>query len=222
MALNNIGEGLTSPGCLLAPTPFLPDDQCPVRKADREMNRIFIFVGILFCLYPVTGFGQSEAGRDSSEYVNSLGEQSRSTAVQSASAREKFGLLHGSLKEIYGDFVADVMKTLAFLILGIGWFVTSDKSREFFRRTIYIRLASIIALVILAVIHANACLTIYALSQRIMALLGDLNYLGREYYESYEITGWLAGTNLIQNLILFIVLITILFFMKNKSQTASA
>ena len=51
-------------------------------------------------------------------------------------AKDKFNLAYESLKEIHHCYTTDVMKSLAFLLICIGWFITSNKSRDFnIRRT---------------------------------------------------------------------------------------
>ena len=69
---------------------------------------------------------------DVQDNVKSAGIHS-SNQSQSDTARmsiqEEFRLLYQSLKEIHGAYNDDVMKTLAFLIIALGWFITSDKSR---------------------------------------------------------------------------------------------
>jgi hypothetical protein len=143
--------------------------------------------------------------------------QQTQPGFEQADSEKKFEILFGSLKDKYNDYVADVMKTLAFLILCIGWFVTSDKSRDFFRRTVYIRFASIIALVVLAAIHCEACLSTLKSSHMAADNLRELSYIMPEYYESYIITPGRVIANLIQNTILFGVLVVILFFMKKPA-----
>jgi hypothetical protein len=139
--------------------------------------------------------------------------------VRVAGVERKFDLLYKTLKEGHEDYITDVMKTLAFLILAIGWFVTSDKSREFFRKTIGVRLASIAALALLAGIHVWYCCDARASSQQTMVLLQKLNYLPPEYYARYEITSMHLATNLAQNAILFVVLIVILLLMKKPADS---
>ena len=53
---------------------------------------------------------------------------------------KKFNFAYGSLKDVHKGYVTDVMKALAFLILCIGWFITSDKSRNFFKKNRIVRI----------------------------------------------------------------------------------
>lgn len=131
---------------------------------------------------------------------------------------EKFSLLYESLKGIQSDYYTDVMKTLAFLIIGIGWFITSDKSRDFFRKTKVARVSSLIAVVVLGIIHIRASIDTYHLSQKKISLLSSLNYLGPDYYCHYEITTSQLVMNLLQNIALFAVLIVILYSLKGTAQ----
>lgn len=106
------------------------------------------------------------------------------------------------------------MKALAFLIIASGWFITSNKSREFFRKSKTVRMASILALLILCLAHVLSCLDAYNASRQKISLIHGLNYLERVYYQSYEITTSALITNLALNLALFVVLILILVTLK--------
>ncbi len=134
---------------------------------------------------------------------------------------EKFGLLREFLKDLQQEYLANMMKILAFLILAIGWFVTSDKSREFFRRTQIARISSLIAVVLLGAVHIHASIVAYLLSQKQIALLEGLDYVAPEYYESYQVTPALLAADVIQNGVLFLVLIVMIYSLKAARQEDS-
>lgn len=130
--------------------------------------------------------------------------------------KDKHDLVYESLKDKYKSYGTDVMKTLAFLLICIGWFITSDKSRNFFKKNRVVRISSIIALVMIGMIHIRASINSYISSQNIISELLSLHYLDLDpkFYENYEITINQLITNMIQNTVLFTVLIIILFSLK--------
>jgi len=157
---------------------------------------------------------QSEVNRESPQ--PSSQSQSETDRI---SINEKFSLLYESLKDIQSDYYTDIMKTLAFLIIGIGWFITSNKSRDFFRKNRVARISSLIAVVVLAMIHIRDSIGRYLLSKRTISLLENLSYIGADYYGHSEITTSQLIMNLLQNAALFAVLIVILYSLKTAAQS---
>ena len=154
-----------------------------------------------------------------SQVIDDVQDNVKSVGIQEKSSY----LVYDSLKEMSITYNEDVMKTLAFLIITLGWFITSDKSRDFFRRNRPSRISSIIAVVVISIIHVRASVHTYLSSKKLSSLLDNMNYLDSELYNSYTIDIPQLVTNLIQNVVLFGVLIVILFTLKDvvtKSDTA--
>ncbi len=129
-------------------------------------------------------------------------------------AKDKFNLAYESLKEIHHCYTTDVMKSLAFLLICIGWFITSNKSRDFYKNNKTVRISSIVALVVISVIHIREQINTYMSSQHILSDLSIMNYLDMKYFEHYEINLGQLAANSIMNMILFAALILILFSLK--------
>ena len=165
----------------------------------------------------LTAEDQTENARDTIESAGLYSSRQEQPAEPKMSIPEEFGILYQSLKEVGAGYSSDVMKTLAFLIIALGWFITSDKSREFFKRNRATRMSSIIALTILCIIHVRYCVQDYASSQKLMSLLSDMNYLDVERFNCYAITWPQLATNLVQNVVLFGVLIVILSTIKKAA-----
>ncbi len=144
---------------------------------------------------------------DSSQVRTGVPPQSTPAGI---SVGEEFSLLYESLKETTGDYNEDVMKTLAFLIITLGWFITSDRSRQFFKKNKMVRVSSIIAVIVICAIHIRASVLSYLTAKQLGSLIGDLNYVAYGHYISHEITPLLLTANLIQNVVLFGVLVVIL------------
>ena len=183
------------------------------------MKYLLIVVGCIL----VMGCGFSEAQsldrdqNDSNSDSLQAGGQTQSTNDRVAPQKAKFDLVYTSFKQIYDDYNVDVMKALAFLIIGIGWFVTSNKSREFYRKNRAVRIWTVVAAVALYLIHAWACISTYLLSQEKMSLLSALNYVETEYFASYRITAASLVLNLVLIAVLFGVLIVILLSLKEEA-----
>jgi uncharacterized membrane protein YwzB len=128
--------------------------------------------------------------------------------------KDKYDLLYESLKDIYNNYAAVVIKMVVILIICLGWFITSEKSRNFFKKNRAIRIASIIVLVVIGIIHINDAIRPYKFSQDKISELSNLDYLEPKYYENYEITIGTLVINLIQNLSLIALLIVILYLLK--------
>ncbi len=129
-------------------------------------------------------------------------------------AKDKFNLAYESLKEIHHCYTTDVMKSLAFLLICIGWFITSNKSRDFIKNNKIVRISSIVALVIIGIIHIREQINTYMSSQHIVSDLSNMNYLDMKYYEHYEINLGQLIANSIMNIVLFVVLILIILSLR--------
>ena len=125
--------------------------------------------------------------------------------------------MYQSLRETYNDFEEDVAKTLAFLIIVLGWFIALEKSREFFRNNSVIRYSSIFAVALICAIHIRACVLKYLSSQSAAGLLDKLGYIGAAHYSDYRITTLQLVSESVQNVALFGVLMVILITLKRKS-----
>ena len=186
----------------------------------KELLLVIICVWFMSCgFYQFQNLSLAQGNVYSESFRSN--DQSGLTANQDALKKEKFDLLYTSSKDIYNGYNVDVMKSLALLIIGIGWFVTSDKSREFFRKSRTARTSALIAAVILCLVHVWSSISTFHLSREKISLLSALNYVNPNYYQNYEITTTTLVLNLALIIALFGVLIVILSSLKetvNKSQ----
>jgi hypothetical protein len=79
-------------------------------------------------------------------------------------------------------------------------------------------MSSIIALIVLGIIHITSQFSSYLYSKEKLAELSELHYLDLKYYENYEITFGQLIANVVQNSVLFVVLILIIFSMKEATK----
>ena len=126
-----------------------------------------------------------------------------------ADNKEKFDMIYTSMTHLSKEYVDDVMKTIAFLLLAIGWIVTSDRSRAFLS-TENVNLTALIAIVFIALTHVLLSIGAFRTSQVKMRLLEDLDYVSREYYAGDRVTGLLLIANLALHLALFATLFALI------------
>lgn len=129
---------------------------------------------------------------------------------------EKFNLLHTLLIDILKTYSDNTMKTLASVIIALGWIVTSDKAREFLASedAIFYYYLSLISILFISIIHVGASNRFYKWSQKTVEMLSRLNFAEPEYYEDYMITKPLLIGNLIMNLSLFTILFTMILSLR--------
>ncbi len=102
--------------------------------------------------------------------------------------REKFDLLLESLKDIQGEFLADNMKVIGFLLIAIGWLVTSEKSRAYLKSRPVVGYFAIGCIIIASGIHVLYNFHLFNQSAMTMALIDRLELVERIYYEPYLIS----------------------------------
>lgn len=161
-------------------------------------------------------FSNANESEDIRDTANEFSSQSPTvTARMSISA--EFDMLYQTLKETQDCYYTDVMKALALLIVALGWFITSNKSRAYFTKNKAARVSLMLAGVLACVIHSWYCIGMYYSSQMTMSLLNNLNYIDLDRYSSYAIDLQQVITNLIMIVSLFAALIVILWTLKEES-----
>lgn len=133
--------------------------------------------------------------------------------------KDKFNLLYASLVDTFKGYVDNVMKTLASIVIAIGWILTSGASRDFLAMQRLPYILSLVAIVVISIIHTSVSFGFYAQSQTKFILISGLrssgsSYVEPEYYLSYKITLPLVVANLVMNLALFAVLFMMIFALR--------
>ena len=163
----------------------------------------FVFA-ILVC--HITGGIQGKTSEENSQQNTQLQSQ--------VDVEKRYKIIYESLQDLHNEYVIDVMKTIALLIICLGWLITSDKGRYFFKKNRTARVSSIIILVLLCVININTSIRAYRFSQDKITEISILNYIEPKYYENYEISTEFLVANLIVHTALFTLMIIILFSLK--------
>ena len=116
---------------------------------------------------------------------------------------ERFELLHNLLGDQSREYVNDVLKTIAFLLVAIGWILTSKPSREFLGSNVRAHSAGLLTVALVAVIHVALSIEKFVASQQTMKLLFDLDYFPREYYAVVQIGLPVFLANVALHIVLF-------------------
>ncbi len=135
-------------------------------------------------------------------------EQTQSDTV---SAEHKFQLLHDSLRDLSRDFANDVLKTIASLLLVIGWLMMSEGSREFLRRNLTAWRTALVVIPVVAAANTVWLIDRFRVSENKVDLLDGLNYLAEGYYASDKITPVVMATDTILHLALFAAIFGLIY-----------
>ncbi len=130
---------------------------------------------------------------------------------------EAFQFLFEILKDLNKSYFHNVMNTLAFVLLAIGWVVTSEKSRSFLGSSNLIRFGSMAVVGLIALIHSFICIAGYFVSASKFTQLTALNYVEVNYFNMYKLNGWHVLLNLVMNLSVFGLLMLLIFKTKEKA-----
>ena len=103
-------------------------------------------------------------------------------------SQEQFKILLDALKGYQASFLDSGYKTLGFMVVALGWLITSDGARKFLQAHWHIRLAALVFLGLGVIGYGFMAYRGYALSRSVYAKLEQLNYAKREVYEHYVIS----------------------------------
>ena len=99
-----------------------------------------------------------------------------------ATDAEKFELLYDALRAYQTGFVDAAFRVAAFILLVLGWLITSGDARSFLHAHQEGRLTAIAALALAAGIYALTSWRVYRFSQRTGSSLAQLAFMPEEYY----------------------------------------
>ena len=133
------------------------------------------------------------------------------------STKDKFELAYKSLKDKHDGYIQEVMKTTAFILLAIGWILTSDKSRVFIGGNVSAYYSLLFAILIMALIYTYAQYGSFYFTNERIKLLNELNYVDATYYDQYRIKVLQFIENIMQNLVLLTVLFIMIFSLSRNS-----
>ncbi len=168
-----------------------------------RLRRTLLAVGLLPALLACVST-QAESPREA--YAASV-LQVPSTPVSARqdepTKKEQFDLLSTSLANLSDEYTADMIGTISFLLLVLGWFIMSERSREYLHTNRLARRAALTAIPSVALMNALLVSGVYTASRAKVRALERLDYLGSDYYGDDEITLTLLIANLAIHLVLF-------------------
>ena len=133
------------------------------------------------------------------------------TQSDTVSAEQRFTLLHDSLRDLSKDVANDVLKTIASLLLVIGWLMMSEGSREFLRQNVTAWRTALVVIPVLAATNTVWLIDRFRVSENKVDLLKGLKYLEEGYYASDKITLVVMVADTILHLALFAALFGLVY-----------
>ncbi|TQV77220.1 hypothetical protein FLL45_04545 [Aliikangiella marina] len=100
-----------------------------------------------------------------------------------ANSSDSHKILIDALKDNHKTYINNVWSTMGFLMLAIGWVVTSDKARNYWQNSHLVRNISLLAVLTIMIFHITILYDISRESGRLMSLFGEEHELvGLSYY----------------------------------------
>jgi hypothetical protein len=133
------------------------------------------------------------------------------------SQKDANDVLFKALEDNYSRYFDNIFKVVGFIIVAIGWILTSDKSRDFLQKNIVAYRVSIAAVFIIACGHAVALGFGYISSLKLVEQLREIGYLDCKYFTHYQISYIQICGSILSDTLLFTALLTILLSLQMKS-----
>lgn len=110
---------------------------------------------------------------------------------------DTFSFVFEILKDLNKSYFEDIRNTLGLGVLGIGWIVTSDKSRSFLATSDYIRIPAISTLAIILLMNTVVFVTDYFTIVEHFKYLVAIDEVHSRYADVYTIKAWHVAINLV-------------------------
>ena len=128
-----------------------------------------------------------------------------------ATKKEELEYSYKILLDSYNKYLDNVFKTIGFLIVMIGWLITSENSRLFFQENKLARNIFLGVISVMWLIHALSLIDNYREGTRIMDLIEKLDYIKIEYFDRYRPKLYKTIGSLILDSALFVLLFAIVY-----------
>ena len=150
-------------------------------------------------------------------FVLPLRAQVDSMRAKDTSKREaEFSLLYQQLVDIRNNYDGNAMNVAAFILLAIGWLMTSDTGRDYLVANRKFNTFSLFVVCLIAVVHSAECFEFQNRSLAKIVQLNGVNHVDRAYYTDYLINLRSIATVLLTNLSLMSVLFMMLFSLRKR------
>jgi hypothetical protein len=131
--------------------------------------------------------------------------------VTGASDKDKFDILHKSLMQYYVGIIDFEFKHATFLVLGLGWLITSESAREFIKGHFLVRTFSLLTILTLTVLHGLWISKYYGKSRNTFRLMTELSFVPKSYYDGIRIPQYMKlsfiAIHLIVSLMICIIIL---------------
>ena len=164
-----------------------------------HLNRIFVLP-----YYHLSHFIQDHDMQNSERHETSIIESEWTPRDQ-----RTFELLFEALKKNEADFVDSSLKTTGFLLISLGWVVSSETTRAFFIQSSAAKLAAQFTIVAGAFTYIWITAARQNKSRQILARLKSMEYIDPSYLRFYA-TDWIY---LVAALLFVLPIFTVLFFL---------
>ncbi|MDT4954921.1 MAG: hypothetical protein QOJ02_3059 [Acidobacteriota bacterium] len=125
-------------------------------------------------------------------------------------------LVFKALEDNYARYFDNIFKTVGFIVIAIGWILTSDKSREFLENNIVAYRISLAGTFLIACGHAVALGFGYISSIKLIEQLREIGYIDCKYFKHYQISYIQICGSILSDTILFAAFLTILLSLRRK------
>jgi hypothetical protein len=136
--------------------------------------------------------------------------KSRSGA-SGADEKARFEILFDALRDYQQGLVDNTAKTAGFLLLSIGWLVTSETARKALGADWLLRSASSAAVLVGVVLYSAAALHVYQAARRIRTRLFELSYIPADELGVRTISVSILIVFILGNLVLSLLLAALIW-----------
>jgi hypothetical protein len=120
--------------------------------------------------------------------------------------KEQFELLYGILKSLHDNSLDTVLKAMGFLLLAMGWVVTSESARVFLAGDRTLRWAAVSVLAMAAILFALFAIRVVRQSMATSRALEDLDYMPVRHFEAMAAHPAVAVAFVVADFVITIVL----------------
>jgi len=99
-----------------------------------------------------------------------------------ASDKEKFDLLYASLQKYHLGFIDSSFKVVGFLLLVMGWLLTSTAARTSLQENVYLSALAIAGLLVSGFVFTMSSMHVRKLSKQMFEELNMLKYMPENHY----------------------------------------
>lgn len=132
-------------------------------------------------------------------------------SAQKADEKARFDILFETLRDYQQGLLDNTAKTAGFLLLSIGWLVTSETARDTLSSDGRLRGATASAVFLAVTLYAAAALYVYQAAKKIHTRLVELDYVPAEDLDARTISVFTLMLFILANVTIALLLVTIIW-----------